>query len=96
MLHGYHVAWGAVVQLAAEGRPDSEVLDLMSFVRAAGLPASSEDLGIVGPLEQLHQVIATLTLTAPHLANFAIPVTEELVVEAIQRVDRLAADRPDD
>jgi len=90
LLHGYHVAWGAVVQLAAEGRPDTEVLDLMSFVRAVGLPASSEDLGIVAPVEPQHNVIAELTLAAPHLANFLIPVTQTLVVEAIQRVDRLA------
>ena len=94
LLHGYHVAWGAVVQLAAEGRSDSEVLELMSFVRATGLPASSGDLGIVAPLEPQHHVIATLTLTAPHLANFSKPVTETLIVEAIQRVDRLATQLP--
>ena len=94
LLHGYHVAWGAVVQLAAEGRSDSEVLELMSFVRATGLPASSEDLGIVAPLVPQHHVIATLTLTAPHLANFSKPVTETLIVGAIQRVDRLAMQLP--
>lgn len=88
--HGYHVAWGALVQLAAEGRADGEIADLMGFLRAIGLPVCSSDLGIKAPVDRAFAEIAVQTMTAPHLANFPIEVTEPLLVEAAQRVDALA------
>ena len=90
LLHGYHVAWGALVQVQAEGRPASEVADLAGFLRAAGLPTSSTDLGLTRPWDEQHATIARHTMTAPHLSNLAVAVDEAAVIEAIEAVDRLA------
>lgn len=90
--HGYHVAWGALVQLAAEGRPDGEIEDLIVFLRAVGLPVSSAGLGLHQPVSDVFAQIAVHTMTAPHLANFPVPVTEQLIVDAARRVDALAGD----
>ena len=32
--------------------------------------------------------IARWTMTAPHLANLAVPVTQELIAGAIRRIER--------
>jgi glycerol dehydrogenase len=89
--HGYHVAWGALVQLAAEGRDDAEILDLQSFLAGISLPVCSLDLGLGrSPHDGLRE-IAQHTMTAPHLANLALTVTEDDVVRAAEHVDELAA-----
>lgn len=90
LLHGYHVAWGALVQLEAEGRPADEVADLASFLRSAGLPVSSADLRLPRPWNEQHVAIARHTMSAPHLANLRVQVDEPAIVGAIERVDRLA------
>lgn len=92
--HGYHVAWGTAVQLAAEERPDDEVADICAFLRATGLPASSRDLGIAAPQREAFTSIAEYTMAAPHLANFPRAVTVDLIVAACERVDSLAGGDP--
>ncbi len=89
--HGYHVAWGALVQIQAEGRGDDEVLDLAKFLTSVGLPVCSGDLGLVSPWPEQHSTIARYTMTAPHLANLSVEVDETRIVAAIERVDALVA-----
>ncbi len=91
LLHGYHVAWGAVVQIQAEGRSETEVRDLADFLSSIGLPVCSSDLGLTEPFADQHRTIAHYTMTAPHLANLRTPIDEAAVIEAIKQVDRLAA-----
>lgn len=90
LLHGYHVAWGALVQVEAEGRPVDEVSGLAAFLRSTGLPVSSADLGLAPPWHEQHATIARHTMTAPHLANLRVALDEGAVIGAMQRVDRLA------
>jgi glycerol dehydrogenase len=89
-IHGDHVAWGLLVQLAAEGRPDEELLELMAFYREIGLPTDLEALGMNEPTDNDRRDIARHTMTAPHLANLGVPVTEDSVATAIERSERLA------
>lgn len=91
LLHGYHVAWGALVQVQAEGRPEEEIRDLARFLEAVGLPTCSRDLHLQEPLDDQHRTIARYTMTAPHLANLPLAVDAADVIAAIEAVDRLAA-----
>jgi glycerol dehydrogenase len=89
LLHGYHVGWGALVQVVAEKRPVEQVRDLGSFLQSVGLPTSSLDLNLSEPWDEQHWMIAEATMTAPHLANLPMPITPEDIVHAIAEVDRL-------
>jgi glycerol dehydrogenase len=89
LLHGYHVAWGALVQVQAEGRGDDAVLDLAGFLSSVGLPTCSADLGLSAPWDEQHRVIARYTMTAPHLANLPVAVDEVSIIDAIAQVDSL-------
>lgn len=90
-LHGQHVAWATLVQRVAEGAPAAEVADLRAFLRSVGLPVSLPELGMPRPTAEELRDIAHLTMTAPHLANLAQPVTEAEVVDAIEEVERAAS-----
>lgn len=86
-LHGQHVAWATLVQRVAEYAPDDEVEDLRGFLRAVGLPVTLPELGMADPTaEEIHD-IARVTMTAPHLANLARPVSEGDLVAAILEVE---------
>ena len=86
-LHGEHVAWASLVQLAAEHAEHREVEELRAFLGAVGLPTSLAELGMADPSTAELGEIARLTMTAPHLANLAEPVTEDDVVAAILEVE---------
>jgi glycerol dehydrogenase len=89
-IHGQHVAWGVLVQIAAEGRPDAEIADLVGFHRSIGLACTLADLGMVDATDAEIEAIATLTMTAPHLKNLARPVTSADIEAAILRLEALA------
>lgn len=89
--HGEQVAYGLLVQLAAEGRDDTELRDIGGFVRSIGLPATLRDLGMADPSAEEMAEIARLTMTAPHTANLAVPVTATALVEAMRRIETLDA-----
>jgi glycerol dehydrogenase len=89
-IHGDQVAYGLLVQLAFEERPDAFLRDLLGFYRAIGLPTSLPGLGMAGPNDNEVVELARLTLTAPHLANVRETATEDGLAAAIRRVERLA------
>ncbi len=91
-IHGQHVAWGVLVQLAAEDRPDAEIADLIGFHRETGLACRLSDLGMEDATDAEIDDIAALTVTAPHLKNLGRPVTAADVASAIHRIEALAAD----
>lgn len=88
--HGEHVAWATLVQLAAEDDP--ERADLRELLQRLGLPVSLAALGMSAPTAADVRGIARLTMAAPHLANAAVPITENSIVAAIEMVE--AAGRP--
>lgn len=89
--HGEHVAYGLLVQLALEGRDDGFILDLMRFHREIGLPCRLSDVGMPEPAEGEVSEIAARTMTAPHIPNLGVPVSAPAIVDAMWRVERLAA-----
>jgi glycerol dehydrogenase len=89
-IHGAQVAWALLAHLAADGWPDEALRELMSFYRRISLPVRLEDLGMPDPTDDEIEEIARLTMTAPHLANFATPLTQAAVAAAIRRVEVVA------
>ncbi|MGQ3215282.1 MAG: glycerol dehydrogenase [Shinella sp.] len=90
-IHGQHVAWGVLVQLAAEGRPDAELVDMIAFHRSLELATTLQQLGMENPTGPEIAEIADWTTTAPHLKNLPFAITAADVAAAINRVERLAA-----
>ena len=86
-IHGEHIAWGVLVQLAAENRPDAELADLISFHKSIGLSTCLADLGMADATGDEHREIARWTMTAPHLKNMPAPVSEEAIMAAISRIE---------
>ncbi len=86
-LHGEHVAWASLVQRTAEQAEPREVEALRGFLREIGLPTNLPELGMAGATVPELREIARVTMTAPHLANLAVPVTEDDVVAAIIEVE---------
>ncbi|HRD63321.1 MAG TPA: iron-containing alcohol dehydrogenase, partial [Nocardioides sp.] len=86
-LHGEHVAWATLVQRVAEHDDPAEVADLRGFLDSLELPVTLPGLGMPDPTPEEIREIARVTMTAPHLANLSLPVTEDDVVAAIQTVE---------
>lgn len=86
-MHGEHVAYATLVQLTAEKVPAHEVDDLRAFLVDVGLPITLRDLGLTDPTPDEIQAIASATMTAPHLANLALPVSEDDLVSAMLAVE---------
>ena len=91
-IHGQHVAWGTLVQLAAEGRR-RELHSLLAFNRAIGLATSLADLGMASPSDAEIDDIAHWTMTAPHLGNMPVPLNAAAIAEAIRIVEAIAGAR---
>ncbi len=91
-IHGYQIAWALLVQWAAEARSDEDILDLMTFYREIGLPASLPELGMADPTEREIDQMAEWTMVAPHLANLDRPVDPAMLAAAIRRVETLAGE----
>lgn len=89
-IHGDQIAWALLVQLAAEGRPDAFIRELLQFYREIGLPTNLAQLGLANASSAEVDEIARWTMTAPHLANMALPMDTALIVEAIWRAEILS------
>ncbi|MCS5722845.1 iron-containing alcohol dehydrogenase [Herbiconiux sp. CPCC 203407] len=87
-LHGEHVAYGLLVQLAVLGEDDTVLLDLADYLGEVGLPRSLRELGAEADEDAL-AVVAEKTLTAPHVVNLPEPLTEAALLAALRRVEEL-------
>lgn len=87
--HGDHIAWALLVQLAAEGRSDAFIADLLGFYEEIGLPASLGALGMDRPGPEDYAEIARWTMTAPHLKNMSVAVDETVISAAIARIQAM-------
>ena len=88
--HGDQVAWGLLAHLAAEGRSDDEISDVIQFYRRIGLPTRLAELGMSEPGDGDIAQIVDWTLTAPHLKNFASQLDRPAIEAAIRRAEALA------
>lgn len=89
-LHGEHVAFGTLVQLAAEARSDVEILELGKFFISLGLPDSLAALGVDQANENEMAGIANVTMSSPHMQALSERITAQDLLDAIRRVEILA------
>lgn len=88
-LHGEQVAFGTLVQLILEQRPDVEVAEHHSLLRRLGLPTTLRELGLAKlSLAQLDDV-GQRTMSAPYIANFDHQLDAQTIVQAVLCADGL-------
>ncbi|WP_041795873.1 glycerol dehydrogenase [Pararhodospirillum photometricum] len=90
-LHGEKVAFGTLVQLVLEGRPDTQVREVLAFCRSVGLPICLADLGLAQATRADIRTVAEAA-TAPGESSHAawFTVTPERVEAAIWAADAVA------
>ncbi len=91
--HGEHVAYGLLVQLAAEGRSDAFLDDLTDFYGDVELPVRLADLGMSNPTHPEIVDIARLTASGPKGGKIIVSADQETLVHAIQRTEQRAGRR---
>ncbi len=87
-LHGDLVGYGVLVQLALDGmeREEEEVRTLLNLLE---IPVSLAEMGVAFTRERLAPVLAE-TVAGPDMEHIPYPVTEEMIWEAMKRVESLA------
>ncbi len=94
-LHGYHVAYGLLVQLALEDDPALDRHEISSFLADVGLPVRLADLDMPDPTSAEISELATAAAAAPHVANTWVEASSERIVAAIECVEREAVAQRD-
>ena len=89
MMHGELVAFGAIVQLVAEARPDQEIENHARFVDTLGLPICWADLGSPEISAPEIDEIAYLTCAAPYIGNLQPKADPTRVAWALARADAI-------
>lgn len=88
--HGFQVVYGVTVQLVLEGRDAAFMAEHAAFCREVGLPFTLRALGLREPSAEQLDLIAELTLKAPHLRNFQRPVSKPDFIAAMRETEALA------
>lgn len=87
-LHGEKVAFGLVVQLVVEGRPETEIDDVVAFSRSVGLPVTLAEVGLADPSPESLDAIAQRTVAEGETAHHEpFPVTSDLILDGIRAAD---------
>jgi glycerol dehydrogenase len=86
-LHGDHVAYGLLVQLALEDRPEPLIEDLRRFYREVGLPCRLADLGMNEPSEADLRALAEKAMLSDNISRFPRPVDAARLEAAIRRIE---------
>jgi glycerol dehydrogenase len=91
-MHGEKVAFGLLAQLMLESQPAPVMEEVLAFSLSVGLPTTFADIGIADPGPELLQAIAARA-TAPGetIHNEPMPVTLQLVIDAMRAADSAAA-----
>lgn len=89
--HGEIVAFGILTQLALEGRPDEEILDVISYYQQVNLPKTLSEMGIDAShiSEEQWQTLGSVTVEIEDMANMPFKVTPQMVIDGIHRADHL-------
>lgn len=89
--HGEIVAFGILTQLALEGRPDEEILEVIAYYQQVNLPKTLGEMGIDSSLisEEQWQTLGSVTVEIEDMANMPFEVTPQMVIDGIHRADQL-------
>jgi len=85
--HGFHVAYGVLVQLAAEQRDDAFLDDILAFYAEIGLPRSLIEMAAGAIAPELLREIAVNAAVAPAGAYLVVPYETEALVAAMERIE---------
>ena len=87
-LHGEKVAFGLLVQLVVEGRPESELAEVLDYCAQVGLPCTLAQVGLADPPAELLRAVAERTLVEGETAhNEPFPLDPPMIVDAILAAD---------
>jgi glycerol dehydrogenase len=89
-MHGEKVAFGTLVQLVLEGRPQTEIDEVLSFCVAVGLPVTLAEIGLADlDAAMLVRIAARATAAGETIHNEPFEVTADLVADALVAADAL-------
>lgn len=85
--HGVKVAYGVLIQLAAQGKFE-ELKQLQSYLKENGFPTKLKDFGVVDGLEEKMRAIAKFAASDKETFKLAVPsVNDDLVYNAMVMVE---------
>ncbi|WP_158598040.1 glycerol dehydrogenase [Noviherbaspirillum saxi] len=87
-LHGELVAFGTIVQLIAENRPEEEVRSHALFCHSLGLPVRFADMRVFDISQAELIDIAEKTCAAPYIGHLTPSADVARVVDCLRRADR--------
>ncbi len=89
-LHGFHVAYGLLVQLALEDDPEVDRGEIHDFLTAVGLPTRLADMGMPSPTKKEIAALGAAAAAAPHTANTWVDASAARIIAAINEVELAA------
>ena len=88
--HGEKVAFGTLCQLALENAPMEEILEVLDFCDAVGLPMCLEDIGVKTISdEELLEVAEKACIPEESIYAMPFPITVESVAASIKTADEI-------
>ncbi len=90
-MHGEMVAYGTIVQLVHEARPQADCLELARFAAGVGLPVTLASLGLPAPTDADLDAIIAPTLAAPHIRHLRAPIDRMILAACFREADALLA-----
>ncbi len=91
-LHGEVVAFGTLVQLVLEKRPETELQKVVDLYKSLGLPLSFKDLGLSEPGPDLLKEVARFACEAGTTRNMPFGVDSAMMLDALVFVDAFSRD----
>jgi glycerol dehydrogenase len=88
-LHGYHVAYGLLVQLVLEGRDADFLGDITRLLRSVGLPTKLSDMGLDDLRDFDLALIGNGTMSSINIRNFERAVEPADIIAAVRYVESL-------
>jgi glycerol dehydrogenase len=89
-MHGEKVAFGIIVQLVLEGRPQQAIREVLGFSQAVGLPLCLAELGLAAPTrEEIRQVAEAAVANGETIHATWFPVSAAMVEGAIWAADAI-------
>lgn len=89
-IHGEKVAFGLLTQLVLEGRPQTEINEILRYQRAVGLPITLAEVGVdAASEEQLLTIANRSVIPGESSHNEPFPVSAEAVASALRAADQL-------
>lgn len=89
-MHGEKVAFGLIVQLVAEGKPQSLIDEVLEFSQSVNLPICLAEVGVKTPGREMALQIATRAVAEGETAhNEPFPVNAALIADAVLAADAI-------